>query len=263
MSAKTKRQTTIEFLGTGTSAGVPMPGCACPVCRSADPRDFRNRASILIRYGSRSIVVDTGPEFRLQMVRSGVRHLEAVLITHDHADHMNGFDDVRAFTMKRSHPLPVYARPEALATIRTRFSYIWNHQQKGGGLPKVELIPVSETFDILGLRITPIPVKHGILTIFGYRIGNFAYLTDASDIPASSLPLLENLDTVVLGCVRYKPHPTHMNLAKAKEWHHSLGARQTVLTHFNHVFSHARLEKELPCGMIPAYDGLILPFALE
>ncbi len=247
---------TLEILGSGTSTGIPMLACQCRTCTSADPRDQRFRASALIRWGSESVVIDTTPEFRLQMLRADVRQLSAVLLTHNHADHIHGFDDLRAYAFAGSGPVPIYGSPETIEWVRNHFSYIWDAKQAGGGLPQVELRPVVTEFEFRGLRIVPVPLKHGILDVYGYRVGNLAYLSDLSELPAVSLPLLRGVEILVVDAVRYRPHSTHLHLQAAIDLARQLKVTQTVFTHLNHDFLHAVLEAELPPGMMPAFDGL-------
>lgn len=250
--------TEIELLvlGSGTSTGIPMLACHCRTCRSADPRDRRLRASALIRWDDCALIIDTGPEFRLQMLRADCHRLDAVLLTHDHADHVAGLDDIRQLTFHMTEPMPVYGSPDTLRWIRRRFGYIWEAVQEGGGLPRIALQPVDRPFTVHGQRIVPIPVKHGILDIYGYRIGDLAYVSDVSHIPAPSMDLLVDLDLLVIDAVRYRRHATHMHLAAALAVIERLRPRRAILTHLNHDYLHAELAANLPDGVEPAYDGL-------
>lgn len=259
MGAKTA---TLEFLGSGTSTGVPIAGCSCPVCRSTDPHDKRLRSSALIRNGKYNLIIDTGPEFRIQCLRAGVMHLDAVLYTHDHADHLHGLDDVRAYSLFQRRVLPVWARPNVLRIIRSRFAYIWNAKQTGGGLPEIELRPITGSFSAAGLDIIPVPVIHGRLDILGYRIGDLAYLTDISSLPESSVPLLQNLGTLIISCVRSRSHPTHLSMASAKRLHARLKPAQTLLTHISHSLSHREIITRMPVDISPAHDGMRVEIAL-
>lgn len=249
-------QAEVTLLGTGTSTGVPMLGCRCETCTSQDSRDQRLRASALVRWQNRCAVIDTTPEFRLQLLREKVRSLDAVLLTHHHADHINGFDDLRQFTFKTADPIPVYGSPSALAGIRHQFNYIWEATQVGGGLPKVRLIPVRRAFSIHGLQVAPVPVKHGCLTVYGYRIGDLAYISDVSHIPDESHPLLDGIRTLIIDAVRYRHHSTHFNLEEALAAARRIGSERTILTHLNHNFLHGKLAEELPDGVEPGRDGL-------
>lgn len=247
---------TVHILGSGTSTGVPMLACRCPTCTSQDPRDTRWRASVLLSWNGRRTVIDTTPEFRLQMLRARADTLDAVLLTHSHADHINGFDDLRQFRFGSPDPVPVYGSPETLDWIRHHFSYIWRAPCQGGGLPKVDLRPLTGPVELHGLHIVPIPVRHGALTVYGYRVGGFAYLSDVSAIPPAAAALLRGLDVLVLDAVRYRPHDTHFHLEQAVAVARELGPARTLFTHLNHDFLHARLAAELPPGMAPAWDGL-------
>ena len=248
----------LTILGSGTSTGVPMLACQCPTCLSTDPRDHRMRSSVLLRWNETAVVIDTTPEFRLQLLRAEQRSLDAVLLTHNHADHIHGFDDLRAFTFGRDRGIPVFGHPETLRWMREHFRYIWEAKQIGGGLPKVELRPVEAPFSLGGVHVVPILVKHGILDIYGYRIGDIAYISDVSHIPESSFALLKGVRTLILDAVRRRPHATHFHLDAAVAAARRVQADQTYLTHLNHDFLHGDLAAELPPGIAPAYDGLVL-----
>lgn len=244
------------FLGTGTSVGIPMAGCDCRVCRSTDPLDQRFRSSLLLAHGETRVVIDTTPEFRLQMLRLGVRRLDGVLITHQHHDHVHGLDDVRPFCIRRDDPIPVHGAPDTVQWIRTHYDYVWDAVQVGGGLPRIDLIPVVAPFEVAGLPVTPLPVLHGRIQILGYRVGDLAYIPDVSAIPASTRGLMEGLGTLVVDATRRAPHPTHLHLDAALTLAREIGARQTYLTHFSHDYTHAELRAECPPTVTPAYDGL-------
>lgn len=257
------RNATLEFLGTGTSTGVPVAGCDCEVCRSRDPRDNRLRSSALISHGHTNVIIDTGPEFRMQCLRAGIMHLDAVLITHDHADHLHGIDDLRAFSKFQRRVLPVWANKPTLQGIASRFAYIWNPSQIGGGLPELTLHHAGKPFRAAGLDFTPVPILHGRLPILGFRIGDLAYLTDVSEIPEESLPLLEGLGTLILSCVRYRAHRTHLNIAGVKRISKRLRPGRTLLTHLTHYFSHEDLLAEFAgTDIAPAFDGMQISIAL-
>ncbi|MCL2000035.1 MAG: MBL fold metallo-hydrolase [Planctomycetes bacterium] len=257
-----KRSATLEFLGSGTSTGVPVAGCSCEVCRSSDPHDKRLRASALVRHGNRCLVIDTGPEFRIQCLRTGLMRLDAVLYTHDHADHMNGLDDIRAYSFFKGRRLPVWGSAGTLAAIRRRFHYIWDAKQFGGGLPDIKLHRVNGPFSVIGLKVVPIPIKHGKMDILGYRIGDMAYMTDISALPAASLPLLENLNAMVISCVRFGHHRTHLNIAGAMRLHLRVRPKQTLLTHLSHYLSHKELIAALPTDICPIYDCMRIDIRL-
>ncbi|MDR0361508.1 MAG: MBL fold metallo-hydrolase [Planctomycetota bacterium] len=254
--ARARKTVELEFLGTGTSAGVPVPGCRCAVCRSKDPRDKRLRSSALVRNGRRNLIIDASPEFRIQCLRAGVFTVDALVLTHGHADHTNGFDDIRSYSFFKSRTVPVWGDGKTLRTIERRFDYVWHATQWGGGLPQVELRGIEGPFTAAGLELTPIPILHGALPILGFRIGDLAYLTDVSRIPESSLPPLEDLRTLIVSCARTMPHETHFNLADVKRTHDRLRPERTLVTHISHYFSHRRLVAALPPGVDPAQDGM-------
>jgi phosphoribosyl 1,2-cyclic phosphate phosphodiesterase len=247
----------ITFLGTGTSQGIPVIGCSCGVCRSADKRNKRLRSSLLIEEGSSSIVIDTGTDFRLQALRSNMMRLDAVLLTHAHADHLNGLDDVRPFC--RGSAIPVYGNMPALDELRERFSYIFRTGQRGGGKPKIRPIAVdTREFRIPGFdtSVLPVPVCHGTLQILGFRIGGWAYVTDCSRIPAESYPLLEALDVLVIDALRHRPHETHFSVQQALREIELIRPKRSFFTHLCHEVEHGELEETLPKHIRPAYDGL-------
>jgi len=266
----------LTFLGTGTSHGVPVIGCACRTCRSADPRDARYRSSILVEEGGpasgpaggAAFLVDAGPEFRLQALRArfgltgGPARIDALLLTHAHSDHVNGLDDLRPLTRERV--IPVYGNREALAETGARFAYAFRETQEGGGKPRVELLEVGPEGVLAGaLRAVPVPVRHGELPILGWRFGRLAYLTDASAIPESSLPLLEGVEVLVVDGLRERPHPTHFSFAQAIEAARRVGASSTWITHICHDSTHAEIEeycarRGADVGARPAWDGLSL-----
>ena len=247
----------ITFLGTGTSHGVPRIGCSCEVCTSSDPKNKRFRSSLLLKEGDVSVVIDTGPEFRLQALRSHITLLDAVFYTHNHADHMNGIDDLRVFS--ETSPLNVYGPPQVLADIRQRFPYAVGNNPWRGGLPQLVLhdVPIGG-ISVGPMTFVPIPLIHGCREVYGYRIGSFAYLTDCKEIPESSLPLLDGLEVLVLDGLRYKPHPTHMSIDEAVRSARIIDAGVTYITHLNHRVDHEELDAYLPETMHPAHDGLQL-----
>jgi phosphoribosyl 1,2-cyclic phosphate phosphodiesterase len=257
------RTAKVTFLGTGTSHGIPVIGCECPVCKSSDPHDNRYRSSILVSDGDRSLVIDTTPEFRLQALRAGIKTIDAVLYTHDHADHFNGIDDLRVFCMNKS--LPVYCSKAVATSIETRFSYVLRKFDEAGGIPHLEPIVLRayEPVTVAGFPVLPIPIFHGEHKIFAFRIGSFVYATDCSGIPAESWPYLQDVDTFVVGALRYSPHPTHFCLFEAQATARKIGARRTFLTHMSHDLSHARLEEQLPPDIRPAYDTLTIEISME
>lgn len=252
----------ITFLGTGTSQGVPVVACSCPVCASVDAKDKRLRCSILVESGDLSLVIDTGPDFRYQMLRQNVQKLDAVLITHSHKDHIGGLDDIRAFNFRQKKDMPVYGEEASLEQIRKEFYYAFE-TVKYPGVPEIQTIAITEDpFQIGSLPIIPVRVFHHKMPVLGFRMGNFAYITDAKTIPESSLDKLRGLDILVLNALRIQPHISHFNLEEALEMASRIQARQTWFTHISHLLgTHSEISSLLPEGVHLAYDGLhfILP----
>lgn len=248
----------VRVLGSGTSNGVPVVGCGCPVCTSTNPRNRRTRASVLISEGNTNILIDTATEFRLQAVEAGIDHLDAIFFTHAHADHTHGLDDVRSLTHEK--PVDVYADPLARDEILQRFSYIFRPKPNTGAIPRVNMhtLPDNPNGPVCcgGVEVRPIPILHGKMEIRGYRMGGFAYLTDCSFIPESSFALLEDLDLLILDALRYRPHPTHFSVDEALAAIRRIAPRRALLTHMCHKLEYGQLAAELPEGVSPAYDGL-------
>ncbi len=250
----------ITFLGTGTSQGVPVIACQCSVCQSSDIRDQRLRTSILINYEDLNIVVDTGPDFRYQMLRANVKHLDAVLVTHSHKDHIAGMDDVRAFNYQQQQSIPIYGTQETHAALKREFYYAFG-ELKYPGVPRLQLHQISkgESFLVGGLSIMPFEVLHYKMSVMGFRIGDFAYITDAKTISPESKSLLKGVDTLVVNALQEEPHISHFTREEAIAFSQEIGAKSTYLTHISHRFGqHEEIQKRLPDGIFAAYDGLIL-----
>jgi len=247
----------ITVLGSGTSVGVPMIGCECKVCTSADERDRRLRPSILVRYAGRGVLIDTTPDFRQQALRARIPRLDAILFTHSHADHIMRLDDVRPYNFRQGGAIPIYGSDETLGNVRNSFRYIFESKLTKSSLPKLELKPLNgASFDLFGVEFTPIPVQHGDSMIYGFRFGSAAYLTDHSDIPAESMQKLGGLDVLFLDSLRHKPHPTHSTVQQSLRYVETLKPRRTFFTHICHDLQHSRTESELPPHVKLAYDGL-------
>jgi phosphoribosyl 1,2-cyclic phosphate phosphodiesterase len=251
----------LTFLGSGTSTGVPMLACRCKTCTSTDPRDSRWRASIHLACEATSVVVDTTPEFRLQCLREGIDHLDAVFLTHEHTDHVVGLDDVRAFNFSSGRSLPLYCGAQTAQDVRKRFEYIWAGDYPGGGLPRIELKRWDDPVQVGGLRIEPLTVFHGELPIRGLRVGSLAYLTDVSHIPEETMQRLQGLQVLVLGAVRHQPHPTHFCIPEALEVIDALGPERAILTHLNHDVLHGRDQQALPENVVLAQDRMRVSFS--
>jgi phosphoribosyl 1,2-cyclic phosphate phosphodiesterase len=251
----------VTVLGSGTSHGVPMIGCECATCASEDPRDQRWRPSILIELaGGACLLVDTSPDLRAQALRFGVRRVEAVLFTHAHADHLLGLDEIRRFNALQRCAIPCYGDPETIAEVRRVFRYAFEPRQLGGGVPQIRPVCVGGPFSIGGAVVVPVPVLHGELPIYGYRLGAFAYLTDCSAIPEPSWPLLEGVRVLMIDALRDAPHPTHFTVAEALSVIARLRPARALLTHITHDLGHAATSARLPAGVELAYDGLVVPF---
>ncbi len=248
----------VTFLGTGTSHGIPVLTCGCPVCTSTNSKNQRTRCSIWIEDAATSVLVDTAHEFRLQALRANIQDVDAVLYTHCHADHVFGFDDLRVYSHHRHKEIPVYGNQQTIDELHQVFSYAFRQTQRGGGKPQVRPRVVEAPFKVGTMTIIPIPVFHGILPIYAYRVGSFAYVTDTNRIPADSLDCLRGVDTLVLGVVRYEPHSTHMHIDMALELVERLRPRRTYFTHISHLLEHEDTNARLPQGVEMAYDGLTI-----
>ena len=260
----------LTVTGTGTSHGMPVIGCKCKACTSKDPKDTRFRASAIVQNKDTYVVIDTGPEFRLQALAYGLEKLDAVLLTHAHADHVHGLDDIRVFS--RDHSIPVYSDPNTLEEVRCCYDYVFRPTQRGGGKPLIELVNCTDyslenPLKIGSIDFVPVPMMHGILPTTGWRFGKFAYLTDLSFLPPSSFERIKDIEVLVIDGLRTKPHETHFNFDQALEAAEKTSATQVYLTHFCHDYTHKEIKRMLnekkknygrlaDCIVEPAYDGL-------
>jgi len=257
----------LTVLGSGTSMGVPTIGCHCAVCTSNDPRDNRMRTSVLLSRNGQNVLIDTTPDFRTQALRVGINQIEAVLLTHGHADHVMGFDDLRPLSVRRSQPMPVYGNKQAFEIVRRAFSYAFDGKPKLSTVPSVILKEVDGPFELLGVKITPIPLVHGEMTVLGFRFGRAAYLTDFNSVPESSFALLQGLDDVIIDALRDTPHPMHQTVEQALALVEKIKPQRAWFTHIAHDLGHAatneRLRKQGHANVQLAYDGLKLEIATE
>ena len=247
----------ITILGSGTSTGIPMVGCRCPVCISSDLRDKRTRTSILVTSNGRNILVDTSTDLRKQAIREGIDAIDAVLYTHSHADHIHGIDDLRGFHFIHRRVIPCYGSAETMGVIAANFAYIFTGLAAAGYAPLMEPHVIEGPIELFGLTVAPIPLLHGHTTATGYRFDDVAYLTDCSHIPETSVPLLAGLDLLIIDALRHTPHPNHFNLAGALEVVARLQPKRAIFTHLTHEVSHTDGEK-LPAGVELAFDGMVI-----
>ena len=252
----------LKFLGTGGSFGNPVIGCRCPACRSSDPRNRRLRSSVLLERAGARVLVDAGPDLRQQCLREDLDRLDEVWLTHAHADHTNGIDDLRVFCFG-GKALRVRGNAPTLEETRNRFGYAFRTEMDPSGVSHPLLAPVvlDGPFRCLGLDAVPIPLRHGPIDCTGFRVGTFAYLTDVSEVPAASMRLLEGVKTLVLSALREEPHPTHLSFDQAIDLSRRIGAEKTWFTHFAHGTTHEDLRRRFPEGMAPAWDGLRIEIA--
>lgn len=249
----------ITFLGTGTSQGIPVITCHCPVCRSNDMKDKRLRSSVLIEIDGVNLVIDAGPDFRQQMIRAQLDHLDAMLVTHGHKDHIGGLDDVRAYNYVSGQPIPVYANETTCKDIRRDFHYVFSGNAYPG-IPRINLIPIDTTpFSVRGIKIIPIEVLHMNLKIIGFRIGDLTYITDANDIPLEGRRKIRGSKILIINALRIKKHVSHFNLEEALEMIRSLAPGKAFLTHLSHrMGKHEEVSSLLPEGVFLGYDGLVI-----
>jgi phosphoribosyl 1,2-cyclic phosphate phosphodiesterase len=258
----------VTILGSGTSQGVPMIGCTCAVCQSTDPRDNRTRSSIFVQTPSVRLLVDTPPELRVQALREKLDHVDAVLFTHAHADHIMGFDDLRRFCDLLGGPMPIYGSAQALAGIERIFYYAFNPKTAVAGYVHVTPHPISGPFELGELTITPLPVPHGAITAEGYLFSRgprrlLAYLSDCQAVPAAIVELVRGVEVLIIDGLRERPHPTHLNVSGALEAIRAVAPKQAYLAHQTHDATHAQREAILPPGVGVIYDGMKLAFDLS
>jgi phosphoribosyl 1,2-cyclic phosphate phosphodiesterase len=251
-----KNNIKITFLGTGTSLGVPVITCECKVCKSTDPRDNRLRSSVIIMVEGKNILIDTGPDFRQQMLQNNIKQIDAILYTHEHKDHVAGLDDVRPFNFVYKKPIPVFVEPRVNDALKREYAYIFESNYPG--IPKIDVNLISnKSFKIDNLEIIPIRIFHNELPILGYRIKDFAYLTDVKHIPEIEFSKLSKIDTLVISTLRKEEHPSHLNLKEALDLIEKIRPKRSYLTHLSHRFGlHAEESIQLPKNVFIAYDGL-------
>ncbi|WP_299823885.1 MBL fold metallo-hydrolase [uncultured Pontibacter sp.] len=247
----------VTFLGTGTSQGVPVIGCNCEVCRSVDYRDKRLRVSVHLQVDDKSIIIDAGPDFRQQVLRERIKKLDALVFTHEHKDHTAGLDDIRAYNFSQNKDIPLFGEPRVLEQLQREFAYIFA-DYKYPGIPQVELHSVyNESFEVVGVPFIPIRVLHYKLPVFGYRIGDFTYITDANQISQEEKEKIKGSKVIVLNALRKEPHISHFSLQEAVDLLEELQPEKAYLTHISHLLGqHREVEPQLPDFIRLAYDGL-------
>ncbi len=249
----------VTILGSGTSFGVPVIGCDCPVCCSEHPRNRHLRSSAVVEVAGKVLLIDTAPDLREQAMRFHLERVDAVLYTHAHADHIHGIDELRIFNVRHLHSIPCYANAEACRKLKGYFAYIFDEEGESSmlGKPHLTLHEVTGPFAPLGIPVVPIPMMHGQREVFGYRIGGFAYLTDVSRLPESSLALLQGLEWMVIDALRARPHPTHFSIDQALEVIAAMRPARAALTDLSHQIDYETINSSLPPGVELAYDGMV------
>ena len=250
----------VTLLCTGTSTGIPMIGCTCQVCTSTDSRDMRLRTAALIETPDGNILIDAGPDMRQQLLRAGTKSLHAVLLTHEHQDHIGGIDDLRPLNYRMDTPMPVYGRRRTIEAVKKRYYYAFDNNNGGSSRPNLTMHELTpwQTLTLAGVPITVLPITHGTLDIFGYRIGNLAYITDASNIDAEVVRALAGVDTLIINALRDDPHPMHLSFDQAQAYVERIGPRRAYYVHLTHDILHATLIDRLPTHIQPGFDGLML-----
>lgn len=246
----------IKVLGCATSTGVPIVGCNCEVCTSKNKKNKRTRSSVLVQVRNKNILIDSSTDLRMQALNNNFTKIDAVLYTHSHADHTHGIDDLRVFNFINKTEISCYSNEQTIKNIRNNFSYIFDSNQTTGSRPKLIFKSVSDKFRFEGIEITPVEINHSSWLIYGYKIGSFAYLTDCSGIPEYSMEKLKDLDLLIIGALRYTPHPAHLSIDQAVEMAGELNPKRTVFTHMGHEVEYESLNDYLPDNIEPAYDGL-------
>ena len=250
--------TRITVLGCGASTGTPVLFCKCSSCKSKNPKNSRTRASVFIQTSNKRFLIDTSPDLRTQAMREKLYWIDAVLFTHDHADHVHGIDELRTYNYLMRKPIPCYGSKQTINAIRKKFSYIFTYTQEGGGKPAIDLHYVDKPFKFQDVTITPLHVIHGQMKVLGFRINNVAYITDCSYIPEKTYKYLKELDVLVMDCLREIKHPTHVNVEQSLAIVKKIGAKKTTLTHMSHDLEYESFKKMLPKNIEPAFDGLLV-----